>query len=1158
MSRREWVSYAEHISKPKLALACFACVLTATTGVYRYLDSRRRRPKRRFYQTQIIEQILETYERLVNSDQRTAAAPVTELKEEMEEDRLNVHQNQFSGESEFQYEHIALQLAAGVQVGCRKELISRLRLLLQKALVQQLRDIDGNSIKNRRFAPRSLVLQDVSKVEQYVPSILKPLSKEESKVLGGMTTYRHVRALKRSMFWETVRFLLRRAFCVPEIGDPIVNDTPSHSGGAPPEETLNDGTQGRAPTSLFAQRLSMMLLLTVRFGLAIAEAIVSAKLSVWGNHLSTTFLQKQRSFAELARLILSPATARVDSLLDTYFEADLSIPVYTRLAAADQWVIDVMGEKRFKRFADRAVSAIGSSNSDLTGYFRPLATALVLGIQTYRSVRNGTWPLVAISGLTFLVARIVSYHDEPYQIENHFYDVDASPVHVDSQGSPLVGLSVLIHAVQTDVNRRTKESGGSIPALSRLVAISSMESSHIHVVELLWAADCTQEALGCGDSLVKALQRTEGNCDADLRLDIQFQRLLLSERLERLRAERNLTGSEKGASAWGSSRAEKQLIQELDPEEELWLSKAGSRLMDFSEVDDLFYPSNFMPLRCLGLEVVHATRILTAKNASSQEVVRNTVLRENLGNRVNSLTGRLRQQIPSVVSIALLNTCLIAKPTFAAQVGAALLQSGEDPSAISLLEWAFNQAMSLHTALSDVVDSRPRGNSVGILIDALVGLPVTIDDSADTLLNNTRPRHHNLRADRRAATAPKFLTPPKLNSSIVFRNVRFSYPTTPSVPALNGLSCSFPLEGGGLIGIVGESGHGKSTLFKLLLRIYDPFVPVGGLPFQEGLEPSVNQSLDGKPGGALDPGEILIDGVPLTAYSVKALRRTMTLVPSKPFIIHGTVQENILLGSALSRAGSTAFAAPPEKVRAEVERAAKKARLHETILKFKEGYDTVIEPNTLSGGEEQRLAFARAFLRNPRVLLLDEATSHLDTETETQIQQVLDDFVSPPREDGTKGTDDEGVSKSHPGTIIAIAHRLSTLRNAKHIIVIHNGRCVQEGKPEDLLASSLDSSDSDKLGSKGDTNYYRRYVTKQQLVEGARAMSAVDEADEGCGDINEDEISGDRRLAEANAAGGVDSRTRELAAELLSSLTGLDGAEQDTEDLQNELLRLVE
>ena len=223
---------------------------------------------------------------------------------------------------------------------------------------------------------------------------------------------------------------------------------------------------------------------------------------------------------------------------------------------------------------------------------------------------------------------------------------------------------------------------------------------------------------------------------------------------------------------------------------------------------------------------------------------------------------------------------------------------------------------------------------------------------------------------------------------IELRNVGFRYGSRAVVRDV-----SLDIQPGEMIGLVGQSGSGKSTLINLMCRFYD-----------------------------VAEGAILLDGVDIRQLSISAFRTNIGLVLQEPFMFFGTVADNIAYGK-------------PAATRAEIVAAARAAHAHDFILRLPHGYDSLVgeRGQQLSGGERQRLSIARALLIDPKILLLDEATSSVDTETEKEIQKALDNLV--------RGR-----------TTIAIAHRLSTLRQANRLVVLERGRIVEIGDHDTLLA----------------------------------------------------------------------------------------------------------
>lgn len=225
---------------------------------------------------------------------------------------------------------------------------------------------------------------------------------------------------------------------------------------------------------------------------------------------------------------------------------------------------------------------------------------------------------------------------------------------------------------------------------------------------------------------------------------------------------------------------------------------------------------------------------------------------------------------------------------------------------------------------------------------------------------------------------------------IEYDDISFSYADTDKQVLSN---ITFTADSGSLVGIVGPTGAGKSTITKLLFRFYEP-----------------------------ETGTIRIDGTDIATVSKQSLRSQLGYVSQDPFLFYGTVRENIAYGSD-----------SPDQT--AIENAARAAGAHEFIVDLPSGYETQVgeRGESLSGGQRQRIAIARAILRDPAILVLDEATSHVDNETERQIQRSIS-------------------ALSGERTTLAIAHRLSTVRNADQILVIDDGRIVNQGTHKALLA----------------------------------------------------------------------------------------------------------
>lgn len=226
------------------------------------------------------------------------------------------------------------------------------------------------------------------------------------------------------------------------------------------------------------------------------------------------------------------------------------------------------------------------------------------------------------------------------------------------------------------------------------------------------------------------------------------------------------------------------------------------------------------------------------------------------------------------------------------------------------------------------------------------------------------------------------------NDSIVFRDVDFSYNTEPVLKKIN-----LTVKRGQTIALVGQSGGGKSTLADLVPRFIDP-----------------------------RGGEVLLDGISVKQYKIKDLRNLMGIVNQEPILFNDSFYNNIAFGVNGSR-------------RDAVINAAKAANAHDFIMETPDGYESNIgeRGGKLSGGQRQRLSIARALLKDPPILIFDEATSSLDTESERLVQDAI-----------------EKLKENR--TTLVIAHRLSTIKNADMICVIHEGKVVESGKHEELLA----------------------------------------------------------------------------------------------------------
>ncbi|MBR1272333.1 ABC transporter ATP-binding protein/permease [Bradyrhizobium sp. AUGA SZCCT0222] len=243
------------------------------------------------------------------------------------------------------------------------------------------------------------------------------------------------------------------------------------------------------------------------------------------------------------------------------------------------------------------------------------------------------------------------------------------------------------------------------------------------------------------------------------------------------------------------------------------------------------------------------------------------------------------------------------------------------------------------------------------------------------------------------APASPVALPSPARGDVTFENVSFNYPTRPDVRAIDSVSLS--VRAGEKVAIVGPSGAGKSTLFHLLLRFYDPA-----------------------------SGTISVDAVPIKSADPRELRARIALVPQDSVVFAASARENIRFGR-------------PDASDAEVERAADQAHATEFIRRLPEGFEAQLGERgvTLSGGQRQRIAIARAILRDAPLLLLDEATSALDAESETLVQTALEELMR------------------HRTTLV-IAHRLATVLSCDRIMVMDQGRIVEQGTHAELVAAN--------------------------------------------------------------------------------------------------------
>ncbi len=234
----------------------------------------------------------------------------------------------------------------------------------------------------------------------------------------------------------------------------------------------------------------------------------------------------------------------------------------------------------------------------------------------------------------------------------------------------------------------------------------------------------------------------------------------------------------------------------------------------------------------------------------------------------------------------------------------------------------------------------------------------------------------------------------EVHGGITFDNVSFTYPDT-GVKALDGVS--FHVQAGTRLAVVGHTGSGKSTLAELIGRVYDA-----------------------------SEGEVRIDGTPIRRVSLSKLRSRSSVVPQEVLLFSDSIRNNIAFGLV------DGMDAPEERI----QQAARKARVHEDIMSFPKGYETMVGERgiTLSGGQKQRVSIARAIIAEPTILILDDALSTVNTATEEAILREL-----------------RAVMEGR--TTIINSHRISAVRDADHILVLEHGRVAEEGRHDDLLAS---------------------------------------------------------------------------------------------------------
>jgi len=275
-------------------------------------------------------------------------------------------------------------------------------------------------------------------------------------------------------------------------------------------------------------------------------------------------------------------------------------------------------------------------------------------------------------------------------------------------------------------------------------------------------------------------------------------------------------------------------------------------------------------------------------------------------------------------------------------------------------------------------------------------------------------------------TLPGAVSAEKITGEVTFKNVTFSYKDelAPAIEKIN-----FHTSPNKIIGLIGQTGSGKTTMVNLIPRFYEP---------QEG--------------------EILVDGVRVSDFDLDSLRSQIGYVLQTTLLFSSSISENIAFGC-------------PEASQEEIIAAAKAARAHEFILKFPNGYQTIVGERgiTLSGGQRQRVAIARALLINPRILILDDSTSSVDTETEHLIQQALKELMA-------------------NRTTFVIAQRIASIRNADQILVFEQGRIVEQGIHEELVAR----------------NGFYTEIYNLQLTQQEQALTEIEQARSSTGEAGDE------------------------------------------------------
>ena len=488
-------------------------------------------------------------------------------------------------------------------------------------------------------------------------------------------------------------------------------------------------------------------------------------------------------------------------------------------------------------------------------------------------------------------------------------------------------------------------------------------------------------------------------------------------------------------SSSGGGAASSVDAQYLDADEQLMMRRS-TKYMRVGEPQDIMADyTRFSLLRSLGVEVVHVFRCVREKRIMYESKLR----KDTMDSATDPNRGGFSVLLEEICHVGLmfilhlsLHNCLLPHARDGIE---ALSQLKRYRGAFSQLSYRMECTFSRLIEMYELQHEAPCDISSSSVTDP----------NAASLLQRWRSKLTVSRPELRFDPHGRICGGFTLQDAIRFEAVRFSYPSTVATHTLDGLTFSIPAHS--FTGIVGKTGSGKSTVLKLIKRLYDPFVVVAGGDKRDEEQEGKKFAVDGKEASSSDSpaeGQITLDGIPAKCFALPYLRSLVATVEQKPVVYRSlTIMENI------------AFFRPVTKD--DVIAASKRAQCHNFIMALPMQYDTIVN-REFSGGEMQRIAIARALVVPPTVLFLDEATSSLDAINEKRVQETIDQLA------GVHGT-----------TIVAIAHRLSTLKKADHLVVMMEGQCVQEGSHEELMAMSDEAT---PLGK----NMYRIYMQGQCLT----------------------------------------------------------------------------